>query len=96
METLILIVEFLGTFAAAISGTRLAAAKRFDWFGGYVVGLATAIGGGTLRDVMIDQTPFWMTKSIYITKVSHLPFYRLSRIIKHCNILIDNLLTFRK
>ena len=30
------------------------------------------------------------------TKVSHLPFYRLSRIIKHCNILIDNLLTFRK
>ena len=66
METLILIVEFLGTFAAAISGTRLAAAKRFDWFGGYVVGLATAIGGGTLRDVMIDQTPFWMTKSIYI------------------------------
>ncbi|MBQ4146680.1 MAG: TRIC cation channel family protein, partial [Prevotella sp.] len=47
METLILIIEFLGTFAAAISGTRLAAAKRFDWFGGYVVGLATAIGGGT-------------------------------------------------
>ena len=31
-----------------------------------------------------------------VTKVSHLPFYRLSRIIKHCNILIDNLLTFRK
>jgi len=34
--------------------------------------------------------------SYYITKVSHLPFYRLSRIIKHCNILIDNLLTSRK
>ena len=31
-----------------------------------------------------------------VTKVSHLPFYWLSRIIKHCNILIDNLLTFRK
>ncbi len=30
------------------------------------------------------------------TKVSHLPFYWLPRIIKHCNILIDNLLTFRK
>ncbi|RRD02937.1 trimeric intracellular cation channel family protein [Prevotella sp. OH937_COT-195] len=66
METFILIIEFLGTFAAAISGVRLAAAKEFDWFGGYVVGLATAIGGGTLRDVMIDATPFWMTKSIYI------------------------------
>ena len=66
METFIHIIEFLGTFAAAISGVRLAAAKEFDWFGGYVVGLATAIGGGTLRDVMIDATPFWMTKSIYI------------------------------
>ena len=33
---------------------------------------------------------------ILLTKVSHLPFYWLSRIIKHCNILIDNLLTFRK
>ncbi|MGP1466981.1 trimeric intracellular cation channel family protein [Prevotella koreensis] len=66
METFIQIIEFLGTFAAAISGVRLAAAKEFDWFGGYVVGLATAIGGGTLRDVMIDATPFWMTKSIYI------------------------------
>lgn len=65
METFIQIIEFLGTFAAAISGVRLAAAKEFDWFGGYVVGLATAIGGGTLRDVMIDATPFWMTKSIY-------------------------------
>lgn len=66
METFIQIIEFLGTFAAAISGVRLAAAKEFDWFGGYVVELATAIGGGTLRDVMIDATPFWMTKSIYI------------------------------
>ena len=36
-------------------------------------------------------------KRLYkLTKVSHLPFYRLSRIIKHCNILIDNLLTSRK
>ena len=33
---------------------------------------------------------------VKVTKVSHLPFYWLSRIIKHCNILIDNLLTFRK
>ena len=32
----------------------------------------------------------------FTTKVSHLPFYRLSRIIKHCKILIDNLLTSRK
>lgn len=66
METIQTVIEFLGTFAFAISGIRWAAFKKFDWFGGYVVGLATAIGGGTLRDVMLGVTPFWMTDSIYI------------------------------
>lgn len=66
MGTLQLVIEFLGTFAFAISGIRWAAYKRFDWFGGYVVGLATAIGGGTIRDVMLGVTPFWMTNSIYL------------------------------
>ena len=60
------IIEFLGTFAFAISGIRLASAKRFDWFGAYVVGVATAVGGGTFRDMMLGTTPFWMTDSIYL------------------------------
>lgn len=60
------IIEFLGTFAFAISGIRHAAAKQFDWFGGYVCGIAVAIGGGTIRDVMLGTTPFWMTNPIYI------------------------------
>lgn len=66
MSTIQLVLDFLGTFAFAISGIRLAAMKNFDWFGGYVVGLATAIGGGTIRDVMLGSTPFWMTNSIYL------------------------------
>lgn len=60
------VIEFLGTFAFAISGIRHAAAKHFDWFGGFVCGIAVAIGGGTLRDMMLGVTPFWMTSSIYI------------------------------
>ena len=56
----------MGTFAFAISGIRHAAAKHFDWFGGYVCGIAVAIGGGTIRDVMLLTTPFWMTTPIYI------------------------------
>ena len=60
------IIEFVGTFAFAISGIRHAAAKNFDWFGGFVCAIAVAIGGGTIRDVMIGVTPFWMTSSIYI------------------------------
>ncbi len=60
------IIEFLGTFAFAISGIRHAAAKQFDWFGGYVCGIAVAIGGGTIRDVMLGTRPFWMTNPIYM------------------------------
>ena len=58
-ELIIRIIELLGTFAFAISGIRHAAAKQFDWFGGYVCGVAVAIGGGTIRDVMLG-TGKWM------------------------------------
>lgn len=60
------IIDYIGTFAFAISGIRLASAKQFDWFGAYVVGLATAIGGGTIRDILLDVTPFWMLQPAYL------------------------------
>ena len=66
LSSVLLVIEFLGTFAFAISGIRHAAAKHFDWFGGYVCGIAVAIGGGTIRDVMLGTTPFWMTTPIYM------------------------------
>lgn len=60
------ILDYIGTFAFAISGIRLAAAKNFDIFGAYVVGFVTAIGGGTLRDVLLGITPFWMNQPSYV------------------------------
>lgn len=60
------VIEFVGTFAFAISGIRLASAKKFDWFGALVVGFVTAIGGGTLRDLFLNVTPFWMLSSLYM------------------------------
>ena len=66
MITFVQVLDFIGTFAFAISGIRLASAKQFDWFGAYVVGMATAIGGGTIRDVLLDVTPGWMTDPIYL------------------------------
>ncbi len=57
--------DYAGTFAFAISGIRLASAKQFDWFGAYVVGIVTAVGGGTLRDVLLNVTPFWMEQISY-------------------------------
>lgn len=63
--TFVNFLDYIGTLAFAISGIRLASAKRFDWFGAYVVGLATAIGGGTFRDLLLNVPIFWMHNSIY-------------------------------
>ncbi len=51
---------FAGTFVFALSGIELASKKQLDWFGAYLVGLVTAIGGGTIRDVLLNISPFWM------------------------------------
>lgn len=82
MISLQFVIELIGTFAFAISGIRSASSKNFDWFGGYVVGLATAIGGGTIRDVMLGQVPFWMTNSIYLfcTAAALLTFVLLKKL----------------
>ena len=66
VDTILQFIEIVGTLAFAISGIRHAAARRYDWFGGFVCGIAVAIGGGTLRDVMLGTTPFWMTSPMYI------------------------------
>lgn len=78
------IIEILGTLAFAISGIRHAAAKHFDWFGGFVCGFAVAIGGGTLRDVMLGLSPFWMTSPLYIvcTIVAQIFVISFSRMLK--------------
>ncbi len=66
VPTSFVIIEFIGTMAFAISGIRLSSAKQFDWFGAYIVGTATAVGGGTIRDVMLGLPPFWITNPLYI------------------------------
>ncbi len=58
-------IDLTGTFAFAISGIRLASGKQVDWLGAYIIGLVTAIGGGTVRDLLLGVTPFWMLDSHY-------------------------------
>ncbi|GJM27745.1 MAG: membrane protein [Cyclobacteriaceae bacterium] len=60
------IFDLLGTFAFAVSGIRLASYKKFDLFGAYVIGLITAIGGGTVRDILLGVSPFWMHEPSYV------------------------------
>lgn len=60
------ILDHIGTFAFAVSGIRLASAKKFDLFGAFVVGFVTAIGGGTTRDLFLHKSPFWMEQPSYL------------------------------
>lgn len=64
--TFVTVIDFIGTFAFAISGIRLASEKTFDLFGAFIVGMATACGGGTIRDIFLGNSPFWMTQWIYL------------------------------
>ncbi|MBD5278249.1 MAG: trimeric intracellular cation channel family protein [Bacteroides sp.] len=65
-ETFTFIIEVVGTIAFAISGIRLASYKKFDLFGAFTIGLVTACGGGTLRDVLLNLPVFWLQTPIYI------------------------------
>lgn len=65
--SLITLIDIIGTFAFAISGALAASYKRLDIFGVLVVAFVTALGGGTLRDLLMGQQPVgWMLKPIYL------------------------------
>lgn len=66
METL-QVLDMLGTTAFAISGALVAMNKKFDPFGVFIIAFVTAVGGGTLRDVLIGRQPVvWMNDHNYI------------------------------
>ena len=58
------IIDILGTISFAVSGAFLAMEKKLDPFGVLVLSFVTAIGGGTLRDIMIGNLPVsWLTNA---------------------------------
>jgi len=61
------VIDILATIAFAISGASVAMNKRLDVFGVLIVAFVTSVGGGTVRDVLIGQTPVaWMTNMTYV------------------------------
>jgi uncharacterized membrane protein YeiH len=65
-ETLLLLVELAATAAFALSGIMEAARKRLDAVGVCVVGFLAAFGGGTLRDLLLDQRPFFWVRNVEV------------------------------
>ncbi len=56
-ETVLLILEIIGTIAFAVSGAFVAVKVKFDIFGVLVIGCITAVGGGITRDILIGAVP---------------------------------------
>lgn len=64
---LITFIDYSGTLVFAISGILVGVDQKFDLFGVFILGFVTAVGGGTLRDILIGSTPVgWMRNEIYI------------------------------
>lgn len=63
-------IDILGTIAFAISGVLVAMEKKLDMFGVFIIAFVTAIGGGTLRDMLIGNTPVvWLRNHTYLLVV---------------------------
>ncbi|WP_105253297.1 trimeric intracellular cation channel family protein [Pseudoalteromonas sp. T1lg75] len=61
--------DLLGVAVFAISGTLLAHKKNMDGFGVIILAAVTAIGGGTLRDMILDVPVFWVHDTSYFITI---------------------------
>jgi uncharacterized membrane protein YeiH len=58
--------DLLGVAVFAVSGALAAVRKRLDLLGVVVIAMVTAIGGGTMRDLLLDRPVFWTTQPRYL------------------------------
>jgi len=67
METIFIYISLLGSLTLAISGALKAINKKFDPFGVLIIGFVTAVGGGTIRDVLLtEKSVFWLTEITHL------------------------------
>ena len=105
LETVLLVLEIIGTISFAVSGTFVAIRKCLDIFGVVFIGCITAVGGGILRDLLIGITPPAIFSNLYILLIAAFSaiitfvfayivrdkFTSLSNKIEHINNLFDAL-----
>ncbi|MGB0936382.1 MAG: trimeric intracellular cation channel family protein [Colwellia sp.] len=66
MHNLFLWLDYFGVFVFAFSGALMAGRYKLDPFGVAVLAAVTAIGGGTVRDVILQTPVFWLTQPTYL------------------------------
>lgn len=81
VAVLIHYLDVLGTVVFAITGLLAARRKQLDLFGAIVIAMVTAIGGGTLRDLIIDVPVFWTQDDfyIYLVVITAIIFFFMAR-----------------
>jgi len=91
MNTLIKTIEVIGIFAFALSGILEARKKGMDLVGVYVVGMVTAFGGGSLRDLVLDRHPlFWVEHFWYpviLLLLSFLAGFLVRQLTEHVRVM---------
>jgi len=87
-------LEYAGTIAFAVSGALLAARKRMDLVGVVVLGCIVAVGGGTVRDLLLQQPVFWVTSPTFVivaavVAMATLPLHRqkIIQFSRHLNMM---------
>ncbi|EPZ49248.1 putative membrane protein [Bacteriovorax sp. BAL6_X] len=58
--------DYLGTFAFAVTGASVGGKSKLDLFGMLFLAFLTAVGGGTVRDLIIDEPVFWTQNTTYL------------------------------
>lgn len=97
MDHLLYILDLCGVAVFAASGALAAGRKSLDLLGVFVIAVVTAIGGGTLRDLLLDRHPiFWIADPRYLVVISAaalgtLAYVRLRRPPQRSLLLADAL-----
>ncbi len=95
-EIVLLIMEWIGTISFAASGALVAIRHSLDLFGVVTVGTITAVGGGVLRDILVNEKPYILTKHVYAVAsiLGCLIYYLLSVKLNHTVLATVLVLTF--
>lgn len=84
MSLFLQLIEFAGVAVFAISGALAAGRKSLDLLGVIVIAMVTATGGGTVRDLLLDRTVFWIARPEFLVvtfaaALLTIPYVRYSR-----------------
>ena len=94
-ENFTLLIELLGTVAFAMSGSFAAMQKRLDPFGVLIIAFITSVGGGTVRDLLLNVPVFWMHNMlmcsvIFVTSMISMVFKSLEKKFKVTLFIFDS------